>query len=100
MAGGMTEQGLHFSEDVRGTYLVAQSIDAESDISASAIYCAFDALTVLGPIGPDGLPTVVNDEILSYTYRYTLFAEDGVWRVGEQLQQQQLGEGNLCPPAL
>ncbi|HEY0521243.1 MAG TPA: hypothetical protein VGC84_17265 [Ilumatobacteraceae bacterium] len=98
LASGMVGAGLHFATDVRGSYLVAESI-AASDTEATANYCAFDAVTVLGAEGPDGVATVVNDEILSYRYAYHLFLEGGKWRVGSQEQQQQLGEGNLCPPS-
>jgi hypothetical protein len=99
LSTGMAQQGLYFSTDIRGSYLVSESFNAESDTRATAIYCAFDALTVLGPNGPDGLPTIVNDEMLSLRNEYVLFFEDAAWRVGEQNQQEQLGEGNACPPA-
>ena len=99
LASGMAEQGLYFSTDLRGSYFLAQSVNVESVTQATAIYCAFDALTVLGPNGPDGLPTVVNDQILSYRYEYTVLFEDAAWRVSDQHEQEQLGEGNMCPPA-
>jgi hypothetical protein len=98
LAEGMSAEGLYFSTDLRGSYLVAESVSKSSETSASAIYCAYDALTVLGPNGPDNLPTIVNDQILSYRYQYSVFLEDAEWRVGEQRQQEQIGEGNLCPP--
>ncbi|MEY2445132.1 MAG: hypothetical protein QOE00_1712, partial [Ilumatobacteraceae bacterium] len=59
LATGMGNQGLHFSDDVRGSYLVAESVSKTSDTEFSAIFCAYDALVVLGPLGPDNLPTVV-----------------------------------------
>lgn len=96
---GMGQQGLYFSTDIRGSYLVSESVSEESDERATAIYCAFDAMTVLGPNGPDGLPTVVNDQILSFKNEFILFFEDAAWRVGEQYKQEQLAEGNACPPA-
>ena len=58
-----------------------------------------DALIVLGPNGPDGLPTTVNDQIISYRFRYDVYLDSHTWKVGGQLQQESLGEGNLCPPA-
>jgi hypothetical protein len=94
---GMNGAGLHFSTDLRGSYLTAESIGQNSDVFASAIYCAYDALTVLGPNGPDGLPTVVNDAISNVRYMYSLFFEDGRWVVGQQDQVERLGEGELCP---
>jgi hypothetical protein len=93
---GMNKEGLYFSEDVRGSYLVAQSVSNTSEEEASAIYCAYDALTVFGPIGPDGLPTVVNDVISSSRYEYSVFRENGRWLVGQQKQIERLGEGDLC----
>ena len=69
-AQGLVDQGLYFSTDRRGTYLVAESVSLDSPSQATAIYCAHDALIVLGPNGPDGLPTTVNDEITSFRYQY------------------------------
>ena len=96
---GMNGEGLYFSPDLRGSYLVPESTSITSEFEASATYCAYDALTVLGPNGPDGVPTVVNDVISSSRYLYTLFLEDGRWVVGEQAQIEHLGEGSLCPAA-
>ena len=99
LASGMNAQGLRFAPDLGGSYLVADSVSKESETEAMAFYCAYDAAVVLGPNGPDGIPTVVNNEVLSYRYRYLVFFEDAEWRVGEQRQEAILGEGNLCPPS-
>jgi hypothetical protein len=99
LAGGLMREGLYFSSDLRGSYLVPETIDVNSSSEVVARSCWYDAAVVLGPIGPDGQPTVVNDEIISIRYDLTLFLEDGVWRVGGQVEDQRLGEGNLCPPA-
>ena len=93
----MNGAGLYFSTDLRGSYLTAESIGQNSDTFASAIYCAYDALTVLGPTGPDGFPTVVNDAISNVRYMYSLFFEEGRWVVGQQDQVERLGAGDLCP---
>ena len=98
-ANGLIDQGLYFSSDRRGSYLVPESIAVESTIEAMAVYCVFDAGTVLGPNGPDGLATIVNDQVLSLRNEYHLFLEDGVWLVGEKQELDHLGEGNLCPAA-
>jgi hypothetical protein len=98
-ATAMVSEGLHFSTDRRGTYLVAESISSVSSTEASANYCWYDSLIVLGPIGPDGAPTVVNDTIASVRYTYGMFLEDGVWLVGRQHELERLGEGSLCPPS-
>jgi hypothetical protein len=99
LATGMVQQGLYFSTDLRGSYLRAETITIASAQTASAVFCAFDAGEVMGPNGPDGLATVVNDVEASVRYEFQLFLEDGEWRVGEQRQTERLGEGDLCPPA-
>jgi hypothetical protein len=99
LASGMAAQGLYFSTDLRGSYLVAESVSLISPSEATATFCAYDAATVLGPNGPDGLPTVVNDEILSLRNEYRLYWESNQWQVGEQRELQDLGRGSLCPSA-
>jgi hypothetical protein len=95
----MAAQGLYFSTDLRGSYLVAESVAIVSMTEATATYCLYDAGAVMGPNGPDGIPTVVDDQILSLRNDYHLFLESGSWKVGEQLPLETLGKGNLCPPA-
>jgi hypothetical protein len=99
LIAGMVKEGLYFSTDVRGSYIVAESVIKTSDVQATSTFCASDGLIVLGPNGPDGAPTVVNDVISSSRYMYQLFLEGGTWRVGEQEQLERLGEGTLCPAA-
>ncbi len=98
-AAEMVAAGLYFSSDRRGMYLVAESVSVTSPNEASAIYCLYDPGIVMGPVGPDGVPTVVNDLIVSVRYSYVLFFESGAWRVGRQHELQRLGEGSLCPPS-
>ena len=98
-AAEMVAAGLYFSSDRRGMYLVAESVNVTSPNEASAIYCLYDPGIVMGPTGPDGAPTVVNDVIASVRYSYSLFFERGDWRVGRQHELQRLGEGSLCPPS-
>ena len=43
----------------------------------SAVIASYDAGTVLGPIGPDGLPTVVNDQSSASGTSTACFFEDG-----------------------
>jgi hypothetical protein len=99
LATGMVAEGLYFSTDLRGSYFVDESVTVGSANEANAVYCVYDAGAVMGPNGPDGMPTVVNDVIASVRYEFQLFLEDGAWRVGEQSQLERLGEGTLCPPA-
>ncbi|MEY2552634.1 MAG: hypothetical protein QOC57_494, partial [Ilumatobacteraceae bacterium] len=93
LATGMAAQGLHFLPDARGSYIVADSFSVVSPSEATAIFCVYDAGTVLGPIGPDGLPSVLNDEILSLRNEYRLYLENGTWFVGEQRELQVLSNG-------
>jgi hypothetical protein len=97
-AHGLVAAGLYFSSDRRGMYLVAESVNVATATEANARYCLYDAGIVLGPTGPDGAPTVINDVIASVRYSYDLFFEDGVWRVGNEYKLERLGEGSLCPP--
>lgn len=99
LANGMTKQGFYFSTDTRGSYVVAESVAFVSAVEATAVFCAYDAGAVMGPIGPDGLPTVMDDQIVSVRYQYRTFFEGDSWRVGEQQELERLGEGSLCPPA-
>ena len=98
-ATDMVQQGLYFSPDSRGSYIVVESVDVVSAKEATAVGCIYDAGTVLGPTGPDGLPTVLNDQILSLRNQYHLYLDEGGWRVGEKHELERLGEGNLCLPA-
>jgi hypothetical protein len=96
---GLMDQGLYFSPDQRGSYVTAESVSIDSPSEATAVFCVFDAGTVLGPDGPDGVPTLVNDQIVSLRDEYQLFFENGSWLVGEKQELEHLGEGSLCPPA-
>jgi hypothetical protein len=98
-ARAMAAEGLYFSSDLRGMYLVAESVDTVSPTEATATYCWYDPGIVMGPVGPDGMPTVINDTIASVRYAYGLFLEGGIWRVGRQHELERLGEGSLCPPS-
>ncbi|MFT3855804.1 MAG: hypothetical protein QM733_24220 [Ilumatobacteraceae bacterium] len=63
-----------------------------NDAEGSALVCVYDALTVLGPIGPDGQPTVVNDDAGTYTYSATAYNVNGEWRIGDSvLKNTELG---------
>jgi hypothetical protein len=95
----MNQQGFHFLPEARGSYVVAESVAIVSATEATAVFCVFDAGTVLGPNGPDGSPTIINDEVLSFRNEYHLYLEEAHWRVGEKNQVEQLGTGNQCPPA-
>jgi hypothetical protein len=95
----MSEDGLRFSDDLRGSYVAVESVDFASPTEATASACWFDAAVVMGPLGPDGNPTIVDDQILSYRYNFVVYLEGGVWRVGEQLDIEHLGSGDACAAA-
>ncbi len=79
LATGMARQGLYFSTDL--TRLVHRRPESVSVLighrgdGESVAYSTPAA--VLGPNGPDGLPTVVNDQLRSFRYEYHLYLEDG-----------------------
>ena len=73
-----------------------ESISVPAPTEATAVFCVFDAGTVLGPMGPDGLPTVVNDEVLSLRNEYRLFLEDGL-ASGRTAGTRATGRGKSVP---
>jgi hypothetical protein len=86
----------YFGTDLRGSYLVTQQVVFTSTSVARATSCWFDAGLILGPDGPDGKPTVIDDSITSSTMVHTLYLKSGRWLVGEETQIAQLGDGDLC----
>jgi hypothetical protein len=96
LANGMAQQGLYFPADRNGSHINPQSVTMTRADEAETESCWYDAGAVLGPIGPDGLPTIVNDEVESLRISHTLFLENGLWRVGEQRQLEVLGETDAC----
>ena len=96
LASGMSEQGLYFSGDLRGSHLNSVVVRLVNSSQATVESCWYDAGVVLGPIGPDGQPTVVNDKASSTQYSHTLFLEEGLWRVAEQNELVSLGDGDKC----
>jgi len=96
---GMIANGMHFSPDLHGSYIKPIAVRVIDASEATVESCSFDAVAVLGPIGPDGEPTVVNDEERSSRYSHSLVLEDGIWRVAEQSMDSDLGEGDACASA-
>ena len=90
---------IHLASDLRGSYVVVIDVTFDSSTVAHATFCGFDAGILLGPNGPDGKPTVVDDTITSAHRRYTMYLEGGAWRVGQDDLVDKLGDGNQCPPA-
>jgi uncharacterized protein YcfL len=99
LATAMSKQGLYFSTDTRGSHVSAKDVSLVSPTQAAVMLCWYDAGIVLGPPGPDGLPTVVNDESGTSLYSLTLFLEDGTWRVAEQSQPVPVAPGDQCASA-
>jgi hypothetical protein len=75
--------GEHTSTDTRGTHWVVQLAQFIDEAKGSAVTCVFDALIVLGPPGPDGESTVVDDSTGSYTYVFTIYRDGDRWLVGD-----------------
>jgi hypothetical protein len=61
----------YISTDRRGTYIRLISVDSRSGAEVDITACWYDPTVRLGPAGPDGEPTVVNDEVVSQIFRMT-----------------------------
>jgi hypothetical protein len=97
---GLVDNGLYFSADLGGSHLEANFVERLSPTEVTAQTCWFDAAVVLGPIGPDGAPTVVNDEVLTIRYDIDLYLENDLWRVGDQAKIEELSDGTTCAASL
>jgi hypothetical protein len=95
---GLAARGEYFSSDLRGSYIVTQSVGLDDPTSAVTFSCWYDASIVLGPPGADGQPTVLNDKIISVREKQALYFDGTDWKVGEAATVQDLGDGNKCPP--
>ncbi len=95
---GLAARGEYFSTDLRGSYVVTQSVALEDPTSAITFSCWYDASILLGPLNANGQPTVLNDKIISVREKQALFFDGTQWKVGEAATVQDLGEGNKCPP--
>ena len=95
---GLASRGEYFGPDLRGSYIVTQSVALEGATSAVTFSCWYDASTLLGPIGANGQPTVLNDKIISVREKQLLFFDGADWKVGEAATVEDLGDGNKCPP--
>ena len=96
LATGMVRNGLYFSTDTRGSHINPTSVQMVNSNKVNVESCWYDAGVVLGPLGPDGQPTVVNDEAGSSRYVHTLVLEDGAWRVAEQRELEAVGAEDTC----
>jgi len=95
---GLTARGEYFGPDLRGSYIVTQSVSLDDPTSAVAFSCWYDASVLLGPPGSDGQPTVLNDNKISVREKQALYFDGTAWKVGEAATVQDLGDGNQCPP--
>ncbi len=95
---GLAARGEYFGPDLRGSYIVTQSVAFEDPTSAVAFSCWYDASILLGPPDAGGQPVVLNDKISSWREKQSLYFDGADWKVGEAATVQELGEGNQCPP--
>lgn len=93
----LVKLGFHASPADRGSYIVIESVTFNSNNEAAVMICGYDAGIMLGLPGPDGQPTVVNDQLVSARSTLTMDLREGRWLVGKS-ESARLGEGNLCPP--
>ena len=95
---GLAARGEYFAADLRGSYIVTQSVALEDPTSAITFSCWYDASILLGPLDATGQPTVLNDTIVSVREKQALYFDGAAWKVGEAATVQDLGDGNQCPP--
>jgi hypothetical protein len=95
---GLATRGEYFSSDLRGSYIVTQSVGLDDPTSAVTFSCWYDASILLGPPGADGQPAVLNDKIISVREKQALYFDGTDWKVGEAATVEDLGDGNQCPP--
>ena len=96
---GRASRGERLGPDLRGSYIVTQSVALDDATSAVTFSCWYDASILLGPNGADGQPTVLNDKIISVREKQELYSDGTDWKVGEAATVEDLGDGNKCPPA-
>jgi hypothetical protein len=96
---GLAARGEYFGPDLRGSYIVTQSVALDDPTAAVAFSCWYDASILLGPVDASGKPTVLNDKIISVREKQSLYFDGTAWKVGEAATVQDLGDGNKCPPA-
>lgn len=94
---GLAARGEYFAPDLRGSYIVTQSVALEDATSAVTFSCWYDASVLLGPNGADGQPAVLNDKIISVREKQELYFDGTDWKVGEAATVEDLGDGNRCP---
>jgi hypothetical protein len=84
----------YLATDRRGTYIRLQSFERVGSETIIATTCLYDATIQLGPDGPDGQPTTVNDRITSRIFDFTLVDSDGRWLTSELREIELLAEGS------
>jgi hypothetical protein len=95
---GLAARGEYFASDLRGSYIVTQSVALEDPTSAVTFSCWYDASILLGPVDGTGSPAVLTDKIISVREKQALYFDGTAWKVGEAATVQDLGDGNKCPP--
>jgi hypothetical protein len=73
----------YISTDRRGTYIRLTSIDSKSTTEVDVTACWYDPTVLLGAPGPDGQPTVVNDEVASQIFHMTFTKVTDRWLASE-----------------
>ena len=95
---GLAARGEYFAPDLRGSYIVTESVALDDPTSAVTFSCWYDASVLLGPVDSTGRPAVLNDKIISVREKQALYFDGTDWKVGEAATMQDLGDGNQCPP--
>lgn len=95
---GLAARGEHFADDLRGSYIVTQSVALDDPTSAITFSCWYDASILLGPPDDSGQTAVLNDTSISVREKQAVHFDGTDWKVGEAATVQDLGDGNQCPP--
>jgi len=83
------------SADTRGTRIVPINVNASGD-RATATACWFDGLVALGPNGPDGNPTIANDQSRTRHSLHEFQLIDGRWLLAKSTTLEKLGTEDEC----
>lgn len=95
----MVNSGRAASADVRGTHWQVQVGSYIDSNSAGLLVCYYDAVIQLGPRGPDGQPTVVDDTVASTLFYLVFLREGGRWLLSDLTTQSRVEGVDRCVAA-
>ena len=94
---GMAAQGMYFGPGDEPEILsIGELRPGTSGEEAEVDVCIWSTGVVYGPPGPDGNPTVVNDEKTTLRFTYRLVREVERWVVSEEIPGDSVVGANAC----